>query len=354
MGRPLSNSPLFVSWMEYHGRSEGLARKLGATSLYFGSTRGAAVRYLRYSVSTFVELLRRRPTAVLVMQPPIVALFPVLIYSWIFSARIAADLHTGVFYDPKWRWGARLTLRLLRRRDIAIVTNEHLAALCRGGRAQVLVLHDLIEDLESEPRQELCDDLLEKLRHAAYALVPVCYEYDEPIEEVLEAARRTPAVQFVLTGRPPADLPARAPANVVFTGYVSNEEYWSLVVGAGCILALTIEEDTMQRAGYEALCFGKSAVVSPTVVLREYFGDAVCYASPEAESIAQATTKAIQEREKFQNRARSLRESYIEDQASALKVLRIWLLGSVGRTDEESHRTPRERAVPTASSEAAS
>lgn len=314
-------TPVFLSWIPFHGRSAGLASALGAEAVFVASAGPgwpAPVRYALDGVRTVWLLLRRRPRAVVVMLPP----YPLLLLAWVWSrvtgAVLVGDLHSGVFNNVVWAWARRPTLRLLRRGH-AVVTNEVLATVCREAGVPVLVLHDSLDD-EVPP-------VVDRAGAPPLVLVPVSYAADEPVGEVLDAARRHPGVRFVLTGRAPASLTRGAPANVEFPGYVSSGDYARLLGGASAVLALTTREDTMQRAGYEAATAGRPLVTSSTRALREFFGDAAVYAEPTVEGIAEAVAQALGRGEELGGRMRDLHSRRLAEQQAAIGALQ-GLLGS--------------------------
>ena len=74
---------------------------------------------------------------------------------------------------------------------------------------------------------------------------------DEPVAEVLEAARRCPELDVHVTGDPgkcPAKLREAAPPNVCFTGFLTGEDYERAVLDADVVLA----RHTLEQVG-EAL-----------------------------------------------------------------------------------------------------
>ena len=81
-------------------------------------------------------------------------------------------------------------------------------------------------------------------------------------------------------------LPARAPGNVTFTGFLSEQDYVNLLFSADAVLALTTAQCTMLCACYEALAAGKALITSDSSVLREYFDRAI-FVQNTPESIAQ-------------------------------------------------------------------
>ncbi|XRD70190.1 glycosyltransferase [Microbacterium esteraromaticum] len=229
------------------------------------------------------------------------------------NVRIAGDLHTGVFTDKKWRWAIPLVMRLIGRDGVAIVTNESLAKRVRSRNTECFVVHDLIERVDVEAIRQ------------KYVLVPLAYAHDEPLKELLEAARMRPDIEWRLTGRAPRWMIESAPRNVAFLGFLPEDDYWRQFDEAGVIGALTTEEDTMQRAGYEALSRGKALVTTDRLVLREYFGDAAVLANPTASGLADAVQSAIAEIPRLESAMKDRRAQKLAEQDGALLRLMAWV-----------------------------
>jgi glycosyltransferase involved in cell wall biosynthesis len=322
-----SNPALFVSWWEFHGRSHGLAEQVGAEDVYVWRPGGNLVlRYLRQWRDTARLLRERRPAVVLVMQPPPVALLPVLAYARRSGAKIAGDLHTGAFNDPKWAWSTRWVLSRLRRHGLVIVTNEALKRIAEQQGCQAVAVHDSLDETRLPADVEVFDDAgLATLPEGGYAVFPLAYAGDEPIAQIFAAAALLPQVPFALTGRAPQALQAQAPANVRFTGYVTNDDLARLIGRAGCVVGLTTREYTMQRSGYEALSLGVPLVVSGTRVLREYFADAAIFVENEAAAVAAAIEEALSRRAELAERMVRLRAVRAEEQRQAVLEIKRWI-----------------------------
>jgi len=288
---------LFISWIGYHGRSDDLAKSLGARDVYItGGAGNRVARYIKQWRETTRIVRHERPEAVFVMQPPVVALWATYL-SAPRSSAIIADLHTGVFTDPKWKWAAKWILRAQRRRgDAVIVTNESLAATCRNLNVTTFVLDDAVPRRVGEAKARVDAVSLESLSADDFVLVPLAYAADEPLGEILAAAAQDPDRTWVLTGKAPASIRANASRNVLFSGFVSRDDYDWLAAHAGVVLACTIEENTMQRAGYEAVSWERPLVTTRTQVLVDYFAEAAVFADPNAGSVLGAIHDAFSRR----------------------------------------------------------
>lgn len=274
---------MFISWIAYHGRSQEMAEKLGidAEFLQAPATQGNVLRRYVSAIGWTVSTLRAtKSPSVYLMLPPAPALLTVLMFKG-RRRTLVADLHTGFFLDSKWKWFTPVGLRLLRN-SVALVTNEGLRARCVDAGVRTIVLHDILEDRSraAAPGGGKPSNLV---------LCPLSYANDEPVEELLQAARLCPELNFLFTGKAPASVRDSAPSNVEFTGFVKTEEYQDFLHRSTAVVALTTRDLTMQRAGYEALMYGKPQVTSDFAVLREFLADAALYVNPvHAEEIAHA------------------------------------------------------------------
>lgn len=315
---------LFISWVPFHGRSDGIARSLGIRGWFGdGGSGPAAIRDMRRWRQTSRLLRDERPEVVIVMQPPVIALWCVWWHARRARARIAGDLHTGVFTEPSSRIAMRHTLRLLGRHGLAIVTNDGLRSIADEHHCPALVLHDRIEVTEpdsSPPDNPTLADLADE----KFVLVPLAYAHDEPVDEILGSARATPDLRWVLTGRPPRAVVAKAPPNVVFSGFVSDADFLRAMSRAGVVVAMTQHEYTMQRAAYEALSLGRPLVTADTAVLSEYYSGAAELVGPRADYIAHGVRRALAD-DTASERMKALRGRRIEEQEHALNALRHWV-----------------------------
>lgn len=302
---------VFISWTRANGRTRDLAEELGipAHFVYLSGRFGILGRYARQFIET-VRLLRRdRPETTFLMLPPFPALLAVLAVRR--RGTLVCDLHTGFFSDPKWRWATRMSLKLMRRADaVAIVTNERLQQVCSEHGVEAIVLHDRIDSRQASSTVR------------GHLLCPLSYANDEPVSQILDAARLTPHVTWVLTGAAPDHVRLDAPDNVHFSGYTEDEQYLQLLRQSGGVVALTTRPHTMQRAGYEAFNHGVPHLTSNFPELRTFYGSSARYTDATPESIAAEATALLQHREELQRLLIAIREQRTHEQHRVLTLLR--------------------------------
>jgi glycosyltransferase involved in cell wall biosynthesis len=313
---------IFITWYPYCRRSDALGEQLGARSylvhyLRFKAPLLAPFKYVLQSLRTAWILLRERPDGVLVANPPVVA--PLLIWagSLVLGYRFIVDAHSGAFQHLRWSWSLPLQRFLARRALTTIVTNESMARTVRGWGGETQLIQDLTLDL---------DPAGPATRQDRFHVVFICtYSVDEPVDEVVEAARSLPEVDFTFTGDPSyarRDFKDTLPANVRLTGFVPDSEYLALLRGADVILVLTRDDNTMQRGGYEAVALEKPLITSRWPLLQQVFASGTVHVDNSAKEIAAAVRKVREKREAFRSEMSAWRRSRAAVSGAQVDLLR--------------------------------
>lgn len=283
---------VFLIWDAPRGthRGEYLGRSLGADvrHVYITRKKGwyiAPIKYCCQAVMTLALLRRYRYQLVFVQNPPVFAALAVYVYSLLAGTCFIIDSHTDALLAPFWQWSLPVHRFLSRRAITTIVTNYYLQQLIASWKAHAFVLRDVPSP--SPKRKQVC------LPDADLNVVVVSSaSYDEPIEQILEAARALPDIAFFVTGnyhtKTLQDTVTKAPANVHFTGYLPDEEYYGLLDAAQVVICLTTEDHTQQSGAAEALWLGKPIITSDWPLLRGYFNKGTIHTDNTADSIRRA------------------------------------------------------------------
>jgi glycosyltransferase involved in cell wall biosynthesis len=151
-----------------------------------------------------------------------------------------------------------------------------------------------------------------------WIVFPGSFAADEPVAELLAAARLAPEMTFIVTGRSQNakinghDL-STLPPNVVLPGFVPVEAFDDLLREADVVLALTREEGVQLSVCNEALGFSRAMVASNTVLLRSLFGEAAVMAdTANPDAIVAACKQALAEQLERQELSRALARKRIE------------------------------------------
>lgn len=314
-----------VTWQRHAGRAEEIAHALGGEALhvhYPALTRRPLVplRYLLSVVRTAVGLVRLRPRSVIVTNPPV---FPGLVvtgYAAVTGVPFLLDSHTssfGVKGNAVSRRLLGLTRWMARRAAGVMVTVEDYVRLVESWGGRGIVVH------EAPPRRSVTAAVGDVARGARPRVLFVSvFSSDEPVAEVVEAARLLPDVDVAVTGdlaRCPAGLRESAPSNVDFVGFLDLDAYAREVGRADAVLALTTEPTSIMRAAYEAVYARRRLVVSDWPALREVFP----YAHPahnEPASLAAAVRAALAQNDPaVQERALATQQERWDAQLAVLR-----------------------------------
>jgi glycosyltransferase involved in cell wall biosynthesis len=307
----------FVTWTPHHRASE-IAKAVGGEIYEPSPVRGswpAALRYVVQAAKTLAHLVRVRPREVLFTNPPFVAGLVLVLPARILGFRVWADSHSGVFNDPRWTRFARANGWVMRRCAGVIVTNERLAQLVSKSGCRPLILnYPAIDFRDREPTEDP-------------ALVATLgFKFDEPVDELLEAARRAPDVRLVLTGAAPRSFMAKAPQNCTVTGWLPRRDYERTLAEARGVVCLTSREDTMQMGAYEALQFGLPMMLSGTKALRSFFHRGAIFVDDhDPATLAAALARLWNEHEALSEEALLAREEALGRCAREVEALRVAL-----------------------------
>jgi glycosyltransferase involved in cell wall biosynthesis len=292
MGIKINKRLLFISWAANCSRSDNLAHLLGGDSkMIYAESLGSHyvsvwLKYLLQMWMTWRLLLRERPQVVLVMVPPVFICVPVYFYCLLFRAGYLTDTHTAAFTMSRWKPLLFLNAWFYRRALANIVTNEHLATQVMAWKAPAIVIGDLPVQFK-----EIADFPL----NGHFTIAVICsYNPDEPLDNIWQAARDLPDIQFYVTGKR-KDVPPRyvsdKPGNLSFTDFLPYEKYAGLIKACHGVMVLTTRDHTMQRGAYEALALGTPIITSDWPLLRATFGKAALFVDNSPQSIVAGVRK---------------------------------------------------------------
>lgn len=272
-----------------------IARALGGQSFlihYLGFKRPilAPLKYVMQATKTWSILRRERPDIVLVASPPVFAVLAVWLYCVLYRRRFVVDAHTGVFDDPRWTWLTAASRKLSRAAATTIVTGEHLQKAVQQWQAESNIIGTVPVDFGEFEAPDFEPGL--------HAVVVNTFSVDEPVDEVLKAAHLVPHINFHVTGNMKharTSLNQVAPANLEFTGWLTDAEYAGLLRAADVVICLTTHDHTMQRGAYEAMALHKPLVTSNWSLLRANFNKGTVFTENSAVDIAAAIDRAVTE-----------------------------------------------------------
>ena len=290
------------------------------------------VDYACKAVMTIALLLRRRPDCVWVASGPVFAVQTVLLTRRLTRGRykVIADCHNSTFLPP---WSkmpfARAALDGV---DACLIHNDRVLPTARAlGVAFERIT--VLEDRPADPSPPAVDGAApDALPRGTYIVFPCGFRADEPLEIVLDAARRLDPVPLFITGdhermRAGPRLVARSP-NVRLTGFLGRAAFEVLLAGAGAVLGLTDREGVQLSVANEAVGFGLPMVLSSTETLRAMFPkSAIFVETASADSIVSGCRTALAEGDRLRHESRQLRAERVAQWESQAQNLQSRLLG---------------------------
>ena len=250
-----------IAWAPYSRRSEVFAKTLDGDLycvhyLRFQSPLHALPKYVLQAFKTWQILFSKRPQAVHVQNPPFVCGLVVYVYCMLSGAKFVVDHHSAAF-GAIWKKALPMQKFLARQAATNIVTNQHWADIVTSWGGHAIIMGDPFLPLSSDESIELA---------TGFNITFVnTFAADEPLDAVLAAAARTPQVNFYITGntnRKPASFFEGSPSNVVFTGFLPEQQYVALLKTTDAIMVLTTRNHTLQLGGCEAVSVGQPLITS--------------------------------------------------------------------------------------------
>lgn len=297
----MSLEATFLTWNDSR-RSMSISARLGLKRVVLVAQRRGLARHALGSLATAAFLIRHRPRVVWFQFS--LALGLVL---WMYSrvrvrgsVRLIADLHTKAMRRSGARGADWLVRRIkglvLRSCAAVLVTNpENAAYLDERYAARALVLPDPL------PRITATVDRADERAQGTPEVAFVCsYAPDEPLDVLTEtAARLCGEARIFFTGDAARiEKPQRTAAQTVarFTGFLSDEDYWSLLQSVACIVIVSDQPACLPCGAYESIAVGKRPVIVDDPSAREVFGDLAVYAALRPEALAAAIRLVLRER----------------------------------------------------------
>lgn len=319
----LRRRSIFLVWgPPSHGpRTKVFARRLGIEPVFVYATRQRGLliapwKYTYQAIATVLLLIRRGPLVIFVQSPPSFASVIVALITSVLGGRYVIDAHSGALDTRVWTTPAWLYRIVSRRAAATIVTNEHHRDLIEERGARAVIIRDIPTTFAiGEPPP---------LGHGFRIMAVSTFAPDEPIGEVIAAARALPDVSFHVTGdpgRPGFTMPADVPDNVRFTGFVPDDAYFGLMRNCDAVLCLTTRDHTMQRGACEALSMGVPIVTSDTTLLRAYFRMGTVHVRNDRDAIRSGIERMMADHDTYSAEIRELQQAQRDEWDDALAEL---------------------------------
>ena len=258
------------------------------------------IRYIVLGLKTAKLVFIKKPDLIFAQNPSIMLALELCILKKILYYKIVIDRHSNFKFQYSkgliWKLFHLISDYTLKQADLTIVTNLYLKnfVLKKGGNA--FVLPDKLPCLK--PGNTL------KLKGKINIVVPSSFNADEPIIEIIKAAQKiSKDICIYFTGdfkklKNKTDT-LETSSNIIYTGFLPEDEYQSLLFSADIIMALTTQDYTLNCAAYEAVVLEKPLILSKFTSIMRYFSKGAIYCNADQMSIHYAIMEAIQRRKEL-------------------------------------------------------
>jgi glycosyltransferase involved in cell wall biosynthesis len=268
---------------------------------------------------------------VFVQSPPSIAVLIVCLYCWLTGSCYVVDAHSDAFHSAYWSRPAWLHRFLARRAVTTIVTNEHFREMLESWDAHAFVLRDVPTTFPHNGHFAV---------HGAFNVVVVnTFAADEPLAEVLQAAENMEGVHLYITGkksRAGSRIPTQYSANVHFTDFLPDEDYYALLNAGDAVMCLTTRDHTMQRGACEALWLGKPIITSDWPLLQSYFHRGTIHVDNSAQGIHEGVAEMAQYHARYQVEIKELQKGQMQEWHDKINSLTDLIEQSLGENRARS------------------
>lgn len=314
-----------ISWAPYSRMSQTFASELMGKlycihNLRFQKPIIAPIKYILMAIRTIIVLFKENPKGVHVQNPPFFAGLIVHLYCWLSGSNFVLHYHSAAF-GKAWDWALPLQKYIARKAVVNIVTNHHWSEIVESWGGRTIIMTDPFLDLPDAKEFPV-----KKSFNVAFVST---FAQDEPLDEVLDAAKKLPDVNFYITGnksRKPNTFFENKPSNVIFTGFLDpNIEYPGLLRAVDAVMVLTTRDHTLQLGGCEAVAVGKPLITSDWPNLKSVFPTGTVHVSNSSESIVEGIKKIKSNYARFSEEIERLRYESQKEWSDQLNQLNLMM-----------------------------
>jgi len=311
---------IWITW-ENQRRSNELAKTFGA-KLYILSNKSIPVdcRFIRYiylGLKTLIIIIKEKPKLLFVQNPSIVLSVLSCTLKFFFNYILVIDRHSNFKLETigslriKYRLFHYISKYTVKNADLTIVTNTFLASLVKSWNGKSYILQDKLPDLNRGN--------IVKLKGEKNIVFISSFSNDEPIREVITAAGLINERWVIyITGNYKKFneknlIQKKLPPNVIFTGFLSEKDYQSLLASVDIVMALTTQSHTLTCGAYEGVSMSKPLILSNTYALKKYFVKGAIFTNATQQNIAYAINQAIEKNEYLKKKIEELKVKLMVD-----------------------------------------
>jgi glycosyltransferase involved in cell wall biosynthesis len=298
----MTSSKLFLVWAPTARRANELSKAINAKFIIMSLDIPkilAPLKYTIFSIKTLYILLINRPEIFFTQNPPIFLSLVALFYCKLTNSKLIMDTHGrgfgGIWQKHIFKWISKYVATKAHLNLISDSWQEEFLKNCGG---KYLYLPDPIPKIENAYVQNL---------KGKYNIAVVnSFSPDEPLSEILKAAEilweKNESISFYITGnlrKAKKEIIEKNPGNVIFTGFIPDDKYVSLLKSSDAIMVLTTDDDSLVCGGFEALAIEKPLILSDTPILTKYFKKGAVFTKTDVKGIVKAVYDALQNKDKL-------------------------------------------------------
>ena len=282
-----------------------LCRFLGISPVLFTSGLPRIIKHPYLLIRTYLVIRTKRPRTLIVQNPSLLLTLMACLLRKRFKYKLVVDAHNAGLTPESvlLKYCTAIYRYLQRAADMTVVTNRSLAESVKRNKGLPFELPDKL------PEPPKVNPLKPVTKHN---VVYVCtFGPDEPYKHVLTAAESiSDGITIYVTGnhkRLRGYIMQKPSEKVVFTGYLQELDYWSLLYSADLVMDLTVRENCLVCAAYEAISVGTPLILSDTEALRKYFYKGALFTANRSDEIRRSIWLGLKDVERLKGEICELR-----------------------------------------------
>lgn len=307
------SKPIWITWAK-HRRTREITQYLELDLFELITNKHGIIRYILLLTRTFLQLVKKRPSTLFIQNPSLIlALFCVIVKP-LFRYKLIVDAHNEAVEPYAYptsvvKFLAKLVMRFA---NTTIVTNNYLTdkVIKAGGRA--FILPDKIPEINPKASANYQFDG-DKFRLTLIAT----FAKDEPIEEIIQAVNSLEdELSLYVTGNPDwfkENYHGQLPNNIVFTGFLTDRDYWRLLLSSNAAIDLSSKDNCLVCGAYEGVAAEIPLILSDSDATKDYFSKGAVYTRNDAESIGASITECIEHEQRLRDETRLLKRALSEN-----------------------------------------
>jgi len=301
---------VFVVWDRQSIRAYGISKHIGASLHYLYTS---PIRHPVLFIKTLQLLRKERPQIIICQSPPITCSFIAMVYKFLFARgskpKILIDAHTGAISRPGSKNVSKL---IMKNASVVIVINkEQQNYLTQNYQIKPVVLEDPIPDYTDILSSLAKQDGYEIEENATLNVAVISsFAFDEPLQEIFDAASELPDVYFYVTGNEKnanKNLLAKKSDNVIITGFLNYYAYVDLLHKVDVIMDLTTDHTSIVAGAFEAVALEQPLITSNWIPLRRCFNKGTIYVNNSSNDIKEAIVTSITKKEELSKEMQQLK-----------------------------------------------